>query len=112
MVAVAPAEETWPADYLQFDQTVSAAGPISFPVKVMGWAIRNPSSTALAEVDFFDGTDASGTVVIPVTLDWNESSRETWCPNGIRFKNGLFINVTAGEVRGSVFWLPLRGRPR
>ena len=49
--------------------------------------------------------DSAGEVLVPITLAANESARDWFGPGGIHV-DGLFIDVTLGDVDGAVF---LRG---
>lgn len=79
-------------------------GPLSNArVALMGWSIKNLSSSAAAELDIYNSGSASGDVVFPVTLAGNESSREWFGPNGILLDSGLAVAVQSGSVSGAMF---------
>lgn len=92
-----------PAEYITFDLSGAGRALASFGLTVYGWSLRNVSTTTEAFLDIYDGTDASGIVIFPVNLAGNETSRE-WFNRGVDFKNGLYVNVTAQEVKGSLFY--------
>ena len=92
-----------PAHPVTFDLNAAGAALVSFACIVYGWSMRNASSSTLASLDVYDGTDHSGTSLFPINLAANQSGRDWFGPGGILFKNGLYINVTAQHVTGAVF---------
>jgi hypothetical protein len=92
-------EPAWP---ITFDLNGAGLMLANYAVVLFGWAVRNVSSGTEAKFDIYDGTDASGVPVFPVNLAGNETNREWFGPNGVRFRNGVYVNVTAQEVKGSV----------
>lgn len=98
-----------PAHYIAFDLNGNGKMLANFGLRLCGWSVRNLSSTTLATFDVYDGTDSSGTAIFPVSLAANESSREWFYPGGILMANGLYVNVTAQEVKGAVFYRRHRG---
>ena len=97
-----------PAHWVNFDLNGTGKTVLGFSVKLLGWSIRNLSSTTLATLDIYDGTDTSGAVVFPITLQSNESSREWFWPGGVLLKNSVYVNVTAQEVKGALFYRHIR----
>ena len=97
-----------PAHPVYFDLNGAGTAVFSFAVIVYGWSIRNVSTTTEANLDVYDGTDTTGHIIFPVNLAGNETSRE-WFNRGVEFKNGLYLNVTAQEVKGSIFFRKHRG---
>lgn len=98
-----------PAHHYQFDLNGAGLAVITFSVRFLGWSIKNASSTTLASLDIYDGTDTTGKPVFPINLAANETSRENFTGRGIWFKNAVYINVTAQHVTGSIFyrhWVP------
>lgn len=82
---------------------VSDHRPMTSAGALLGYALRETTGAANATVLLRDGATADGAVVIPITLGPNESTRDWFGPGGISFGNGLFVEVAAGEVEGSVF---------
>lgn len=68
--------------------------------KLLGWTLRETAG-AVATVDLFDNTAASGTRVGAISLAAAGSSTE-WFPDGIQVANGIYYDVT-GTVAGSIF---------
>lgn len=74
---------------------------------LVGFALRNPSSTTETVVTFYDGHNANGNYLFEVSLAAGESSREWWgAGGGVALTRGLFLSDSAGLMSGSVF---LRG---
>lgn len=69
-------------------------------------AVKESTGAALAEVDLYDGSNATGILIEPVTLIANESARDWFMPGGVEFDNGLFVNVTSGTVSASITIVP------
>lgn len=76
---------------------------------VVGWSIKNLSTSATAELDMYDAGSASGEIIFPITLAANESSREWFGPDGVLFESGLSLNVAIGAVDGAIFVIYLDG---
>ena len=93
-----------PAHYAAFDLNATGKVIFGFAVRLLGWSMENQSSSTLAHADIYDGTDTSGTALFAINLAGNQSGRDWFGPGGILFKNGLYLNVTAQEVKGAVFY--------
>lgn len=83
--------------------TVAGATFATGPVRLMGWALKESTGAAAAAFELYDGTDTTAQSLAPVTLVANESIRDWFGTHGIICERGLFINVTAGSVRGTLF---------
>jgi len=99
-----------PAHYIYFDLNATGKMLTNFAVVMCGWSIRNISSTTLATLDVYDGTDATGNPLFPINLSANETSREWFLPGGVLMLDGVYVNVTAQEVKGSIFYRRHWGR--
>lgn len=73
------------------------------PVRLMGWSLKETTGAATAAFELYDGNDVTGQSLAPVTLQANESIRDWFGATGIICERGLFINVTSGSVRGTLF---------
>ena len=73
------------------------------PVQLMGWALVETTGAAVAAAELYDGNDATGQSLLPVTFQANESVRDWFGTQGILCQRGLYLNVTAGSVRGTLF---------
>lgn len=94
--------------YRAFDLNGVTLLLLGFSVDVYGWALENPSGSVAAAIDFYDSADGTGTSVFPIKLASSGTDTKWFGPNGIRFNNALFANVSAGEVKGSVFYRHVR----
>lgn len=73
------------------------------PVRLMGWALTESTGAAAAACELYDGNDATGQSLAPIQLGTNESIRDWFGAHGILAERGLYLNVTAGSVRGTLF---------
>ena len=74
---------------------------------VAGWALMETSGTAPASLVLVNGQDATGTIVVPVTLTAGQSTRDYLAGGGVLFDSGVFLRVVSGSVSGSVWVVPL-----
>lgn len=81
------------------DQTVITAG--GGPGRYYGFTIRETAGLE-ATVRIYDGTSAAGTLLDSVQLIADESAREWYGPQGVQYQNGIYVDVVAGTVEGSV----------
>lgn len=94
-----------PAHHVYFDLNGVGSLVLGFAAIVYGYTLRNPSSGATAAVDLYDGPDTSSAhPIIPLTFATSESIGDWFGPNGVLFKNALYVNVTSGEVKGAIFY--------
>lgn len=93
-----------PVHYVTFDLNGAGTPLLAFSVVLYGWALRNVSGSTLATLDIYDNNSVAGIPVFPINLAANETSREWFGDRGLMFLNGLYVNVTAQEVKGSIFY--------
>lgn len=74
------------------------------PNRLMGFALRETTGTAGATVELRDGTDATGDLVVAVTLAAGESTRDHFGEGGLGLGTGLYLVRVAGSVDGSVWF--------
>ena|ERR1700749_1208473 len=96
------------ASYRSFDLSGTGALLIGFGSDIYGWSFKNMSTSTAADIDLYDGPDASGIAAIPVQIPASQTDTKWFGPNGVRFKNGVYANVTTGEVKGSLFYRHVR----
>lgn len=72
--------------------------------RVVGWALKETTGLATAELDLLDGTNTDGDLLAPITLAPSESVRDWFGPAGISFGRGLFAQLVSGSISGTV-WL-------
>lgn len=93
-----------PAHYVTFDLSGTTKLLCGFSVIVYGWVLKNPSSSVAAAIDLYDTADGTGVPVFPLSLAASESIGDWFGDQGVWLKNALYANVTAGEVKGAVFY--------
>jgi hypothetical protein len=74
--------------------------------QLAGYALRETSGGTPAIVRLLDGFDATGDLLLPISLTGAESVRDWFLPAGISFGTGLFVQVVSGTVEGVVFMAP------
>lgn len=87
-----------------FGPITVGAIPLTGDCLLIGWAVKESTGTASCSFDIFDGIDATGTRVAPVTLSPGQSVRDWTTAPGIDLKVGVFIRVNSGQVEGTL-WL-------
>jgi len=103
-----PREEYWLAHPVKPWPFAALAAPgniqaITGDVYLYGWALLDTTGAALARLELYDGYDANSLLIAPVNLLASESSREWFGDPGLTCERGIFVNVLAGSVRGSIF---------
>lgn len=85
---------------------VDAAVAAVAGLRLMGFACRESAATAAAATFriMHGATVAGGTVLVPVELAANESTRDWFGPEGIACASGLSIDVIAGTVDVELFY--------
>lgn len=73
------------------------------PTTLCGWSLRNTSAAAVAQIDLYDGADATGQLVATITLAANESTRDYLPQPGVTCRRGVYVNIVAGAVAGAVW---------
>lgn len=89
-----------------------AAGKLvaAFSSRFFGWCLQNTSSSTLASLNIYDGADTNGRLIFPINLAANEVSVVSFGSHGLHFKNGIYVNVTAQTVQGSIFYRRIKQR--
>lgn len=85
--------------------TGGTARPTTSAAALIGFAIRETTGAAGATV-LLREHDAAGDVIVPIKLGNGECRSEWFGPGGINVQAGLYVDVVAGAIDGSVF---LRG---
>ena len=97
-----------PAHHVEWTLNGAAATVLGFSVILMGWTATETTGSAGATVSIYDASDHVGVIVLPIKLASGESAEAWYGPNGIWWKNGVHINVSAGAAQGSVFYRHFR----
>lgn len=70
---------------------------------LFGYAIKESTGLASAELDIYDGSFATSTVYIPLPLTPGQAVIDWFGPNGIQMQQGIYTNVASGSIVGSIF---------
>jgi hypothetical protein len=97
-----------PAHHTEFALNAAGKTVAGFSVRLMGWTAAETSGSAACEIDLYDGVDTTGSIVVPIKLASGQSSTDWYGPNGTLFKNGVFVNLSAGQAKGSIFFNHVR----
>lgn len=97
----------------QIPYAINVPFTLSSHVIVFGYAVEESTGAAIARIVLSEGAPSASFPAIPITLAANESVRDWFGPQGLHFRNGITVTVTAGAVDGSVFvvdpmvdWVP------
>lgn len=82
--------------------TTVAVQPFSGACILAGIAFRETAGAA-AQFELFDGTSSGGVEALPVFLAANGIYQLQMGRDGPLFRSGIFLNVTAGSVRGCLW---------
>ncbi len=88
---------------LPFGPTAANVVILTGDALVLGWAVKESTGLAAASFSLFDGADATGTRIAPVTLNQGQSVRDMLPPPGVDALVGVFLRVDSGTVEGSIF---------
>lgn len=68
---------------------------------LQGWNLRAKNKSLII---FYDNSkESKGKNFGPITFNERESIRDWFGPNGIKFKEAIFMKVVEGEVEGVIF---------
>lgn len=70
-----------------------------------GWAFWEPTGLAAATLRLFDGTNDDGTLIVPISLDAGQSTRDMIPEPFLAAYAGLYLEVVSGTVEGAVWSL-------
>jgi hypothetical protein len=88
--------------------TVTATGLVAGPVttggarRYQGFSLRETSGSAGATVRVYNGVSAAGVLLDTISLLANESAREDYGGRGLLAPLGIYFELVAGAVEGSV----------
>lgn len=104
---------TWPARPQPVSAQTASILLASGRYALYGWGLVNNGAGA-GTVNIYDGVDAKGTLVIPLSLAAGAQSF-FWLSNpGIELRIGCYLQLATVTLQGSVFLTPLVrvGQPR
>lgn len=70
--------------------------------RLVFYAFRETSGVSSAVVRLWDGSSNQGNLLLPVSLNPNESIREIPGLHSLPYQVGLFLEVVSGQVEGQV----------
>lgn len=73
---------------------------------LLGWAAEETTLAAVARLILRDGASAAGQYLVPITLGSGESRADDAPGGAVLFESGLFVDVTAGTVAGTLWVAP------
>lgn len=99
-----------PAGYfLSFAVPVTSASRALDPagaLRLGGWSFINPDAANPASIELWDGSAGGGNSLAVINLAPSASLTKPMPGLGLVVRAGLFLSVTAGTVRGSVWVAP------
>lgn len=84
-----------------------AAGAASQPVasgacRLIFESFKETTGVATASFEITDGNAAGADVLLEITLQPNESTRDYWGRHGIKAESGIYFNLISGSVKGNL----------
>lgn len=78
--------------------------------RLCGWSLVEPVGTAAATVELYDGMDTGSQLLAVINLPAGGAAPSGMSHDGIEVREGMFLSVVTGSVRG-VVWarLPVPG---
>jgi len=65
-------------------------------------ATRETTGSAAAVYRLWDGSSATGTLLLPVSLTSSESTRDDFRNHHLMFRTGLYFELVSGAIEGEV----------
>lgn len=95
--------EWWAPITVPFATTTVDLQLITRECRLYGWSFVETSGTDIAEIDLYDGSSNNGNLLVPITLSPGQSTRDWLGKPGLRVQGGVFADLVAGSVRGSIW---------
>lgn len=70
--------------------------------RLVFYAFRETSGVSVATIRLWDGSNNQGNLLLPISLNPNESIREIPGFHTLPYETGLFLEVLSGTVEGQV----------
>jgi hypothetical protein len=86
---------------MQYNTFTASELMVSSRTLLKGFCI---AATSTAVVKIYDGTSASGTLVMTINVDTNQTAILSVPDAGLPMNTGLYVQVTSGSVSGSVWF--------
>jgi len=75
---------------------------------LLGWAFIETTGTAGASLTIFDGSNANGSIVAPISLTSGQSTRDWLGAPGLFAQRGLFVALNSGSIQGALYIISAR----
>jgi hypothetical protein len=86
----------------QIPATATFAGVLATGAGRIVWlSLRETTGAAAAVVELYDGLNTTGVLLASVEIAQATSKEPTIQPKGLRFYNGLYVNVVSGTAKGA-----------
>lgn len=72
-------------------------------IRLGGWSLVETTNAAVATVELWDGSVNGGGTLAVINLAAGQSLTKSMPGLGLVLRSGLFLNVTAGTVRGAIW---------
>lgn len=106
------APRRWPLDWhpidtFPIDVTTDGFQLTSREGRLFGWSFVETTGSAAAQVRVIDGGNSGGLEIVNITLSAGQSTRDWLAKPGLRFRSGIYIDIVAGSIQGSIWPLLL-----
>lgn len=106
------APRRWPLDWHPVDTLPIPVSTVGYQVfarggRLFGWSFVETTGAAIAQVRLIDGSGPTGAEIVNITLSSGQSTRDWLAKPGIRIRSGVYVDVVAGSIRGSIWPLLL-----
>src|SRR6266568_1036549 len=79
-----------------FGPTTTGAVILTGDVLVVGYGVKETTGAAAASFSLFDGMDATGNRIVPVTLNAGQSRADSLPAPGVDARVGVFVRIDSG----------------
>lgn len=93
-----------PAQLLPFDATSADVQLLTGLYVLRGWSVLETTGAAAASLLLRDGASTTAPVVASASLAQGTTSTSTTGTGGLLLRTGLYLDVTAGSVSGTVWY--------
>lgn len=77
------------------------------PFLLRGWSFGETTGSAAGTANLYDGSSASGVLVASINLASGGSNALSLGGAGVIIRTGLFLDRTAGNTSGAIYYTPL-----
>ena len=84
---------------------ISSYGGILIPGDglIAGFNLHETTGASSAFVKIHDGQDTSAPVMLFISLGAGESTRDWYFPGGLKFKQGVYVEIVTGAIEGVMY---------